>query len=428
MIMGFYAYMDKVINNNLNLSEKYFKFLEKIVPFLFFLFGFSIIISISLMEISKVIIFVIYLPSFIIKFKVFKKNIIAYLLLTLFIMSFISILVRPPEDYSFYIKYLNILLFPVGVMAVHLHKYKLKWLIWGLFAGATIQTIIIIIEFVNNIDIRFSNKITIHKNPERYHGTQATPLLYSSVVLITSFLVIIIPFFFKKLAEKKYLAYIIGLIFSLFFFTGILLSETRGAIVGYITSIIVFQLLFFIFVKHNKKKSLLMLIGILGFATIFFSVLFNIFPSLLNRVLTIRNFFESYGGRLRLGIYSTAMEEILENPLFGRGFIRFQAPDGNRVAWHSHNNYFQIGVNNGIIGIAILIITDIIVGIKLLIGLIKNRFCFYKSLIYISLICAYISNIIYGLSDCTLFGASSSPLIFFGIGVISELNFKCNKK
>lgn len=407
-----------------NRIDNYLKFLKKIIPILFFIFGFSVTTSISLTEISKALIFILFIPLFIVYRKLFYKNVIGILLLVFVIFLGISVVLSKNINASVEClpRYTNLLLFPVGVIAISLYKNQLKWVLYGLLIGSLIQFGIIIFEAVFNvfirIDILWGIKIVKDSRPK---GTHLYPLYYASVAVMVSMLVTALPSFIDKLKSKKAIFHILALMFSLLIFIGIVLSKTRGAMIAYVVAFFVFILLYLITFK-KKKTILILVLSLILIFSVFSFILVNYFPETIDKIFSIFTYTDSFEGKCRLSIYEESMKQILQKPIFGNGPLTFYYSCASyHSAWHSHNNYLETAQNTGISGLLIIIIIDIIILISLIKGIINNHNNYYLGLIYIALLSAYIANFVYGMTDYTLFGATSAPLLFFGMGIISKL-------
>jgi O-antigen ligase len=267
------------------------------------------------------------------------------------------------------------------------------------------------------------------KNIESYDelrpsGTYTKPALYASIAAITALLTLSIPYILKKhndSKKRKILYHTIFYVVSIIIFFGIILSKTRGAMIAIAFSYFLYLFLHFLFLNRTKRLIIIFII-ILILVICFLLILINIFPSILSKLESIINYFGSYEGNIRLNIYKTAWNEILEHPIIGNGPNTFHFYYQEKLySWHSHNNYLEIAYGSGIPALITFLVMEIMLILKLIKYIINKNKKHINKIIALSILCAYITNILYGLSDYIIFAVTASPLLFFGIGLVSNI-------
>lgn len=411
----------------INLKKYYLNFINKLIPILFLIFGFGVASSISIIEATKTIIMILYLPLLIIYIKTFKYNIISYLMVIYSVLFILSTVFTSNHDMNpfAYKLFINTLMFPAGVLAINFHKHHLKYIIYGLCIGSLLQLPIIVIQSVYGIGTTVTlPELVIITHNTRPSGTHNWPSQYSSVALIASFVIMMLPLssLKKKFKLNSITMRLIAFFSSLMIFAGIVLSKTRGAMIAYIISIIVFIFLSMFFL-NNKKAGIIFLIGLLIFILIFYFMAVLFFPNTIDKINSITNYHNSFEGKCRIAIYEKAYHSIVEKPLTGNGpFTFFQKSGRCNFARHCHNNYLETAYDSGITALLTIVIIEILIAFKLIKGIMRKNQDYHVKLIYISLITAYCAYFIYGLSDLVMYNATLSPLLFFGIGLISDIN------
>ena len=179
---------------------------------------------------------------------------------------------------------------------------------------------------------------------------------------ITAFSILIkIPFvflLFKKLDSKFIKAILFFLLVLSFFCVSILGS--RGAILGSFLIIIISTIYSLVFLRNRK---ILINSSILVVSLVAPFLLNNYLQkesksNFINRLETIAN---SNDGSIneRLSYYKFSIKSIIENPLIGMGYgnwkiesIPYLLKNRNSytVAYHSHNDFLQVGAELGLIG------------------------------------------------------------------------------
>lgn len=395
-------------NNPQSRIDKYAEILKKALPIIYFIFGVSLISSITLIDLMKSIIFVLYIPLIIKHKELFKKNVIGYLFIVysaIFIVSTIFT-INPNMNFFAYKLFINVLMFPVGVVAIQVHRKELKWLVYGLWLGSVIQFVLVLYQSLSGVD--------------RPSGTVNTPSQFSSVALISMLLLTTMPSYIEKVRGKKYLPYLVSFLSAGLVFASIVLSKTRGAIIAGVIGVFVYIVIYIIAFK--REHGLLMLGSFILILGACYMIVTMYFPDTANKIHSIFVYGETYEGDCRFEIYETSMDMINEQPFIGHGPYTFELEyNGCTKAYHSHNNYLETAYSMGIPALLILIAIDIIAVILLLRSIFSEKNRYYGRLASLGLLASYAGYFIYGMTDLTLFNATVSPLLFLGIGVISNI-------
>lgn len=396
-------------NKPQNRLDKYSSLIRKALPFIFFIFGVSLISSITLIDILKSVIFVLYIPLIIKHRDLFKKNVIGYLFLVYSVIFITSTIlsVSPNMDYIFAYKlFINVLMFPVGVVAIQIHRRELKWLVYGLWLGSVIQFAFVFYQSLSGV--------------KRPSGTVNTPSQFSSVAIISMLLLTTMPAYIEKIRGRKYLPYIVSFLSAGLVFASIVLSKTRGAIIAGVVGILVYIVIYIIAFK--RKHGLVMLGSFILILGVLYMGVVAYFPKTADKVHSIFVYGDTYEGDCRFAIYETSMEKIEERPLIGHGPYTFELEYNSCTkAYHSHNNYLETAYSMGIPALVLLILIDIICVVLLLRVILSHDYRFYARLASLGLLASYAGYFVYGMTDLTLFNATVSPLLFLGIGLISNI-------
>ena len=131
---------------------------------------------------------------------------------------------------------------------------------------------------------------------------------------------------------------------------GLLCNKGRGA---WLTELVVVPVAAFRYLKHNKKKlvaAIVIFVGIAGF------MLSN--PYYVQRVQSITNTKTDHSNVDRILGWKSAAAMIRDHPIAGVGQGRFKAhykkyksKQEKHNLTHAHNNFIQVSVENGIIGL-----------------------------------------------------------------------------
>jgi len=403
--------------------DRYILNIGKILPAIFFIFGIALTSSITLIDIIKVIIFIIYLPIAIFKWKEFKNNIIAILMLIFTFLFVLSSIISTKTNINIMaIKlFVNIFLFPTGVMAITFHSKELKWLIYGLVLGSLIQFVLVLIQAIYNINFTITfSEIGVFPST-RPAGTVNTHSQYSSIAIIVSPLALIFPAIMSSTKHKR-LIQVFSIVSSGLIFFGVVLSKTRGAMIGCLIGLLAFIILYIMAFKKNKI-GLIILFGFFAMLVISFFVISFFLPSVSEKISTIITYNERAEGQCRMAIYEEAIRRITNSPIIGNGlYTLYYTKEGCSITYHCHNNYLEIVYGMGIFALLVILINDGIILVKSVKGTLNKNISNDKRLISIGIFSTYICFIVYGLSDLILFNATLTPLLFFGIGIISKID------
>lgn len=194
-------------------------------------------------------------------------------------------------------------------------------------------------------------------------------------------------------------------IISFIITTFLLLTLTRGALIGTLTAIA--------FMGTRNKKIWLLIPIFLFYA--------GMFPKVTNRALLTLD--PNYNPNLcRIYIWKEALEIIKENPILGIG-PSFKTSCMGEVHSHYHNNFLNVAVGSGLLGLFLFIWLMIAIfkyGMEAIYDK-NNEWPFLKLGIFASLIDWFI----HGLVDTTYLGCSGY-LFFFLLGIMVVLK-RCTK-
>ncbi|MBI5206791.1 MAG: O-antigen ligase family protein [Candidatus Firestonebacteria bacterium] len=305
---------------------------EKIIKYLFIIFVISLPFSISINQITIVLIFFVWIGKMIytkkidfIPTSVFIPAII-YILINILGVIFGINLQRGLHELA------GLLLIIVFFITVNLVKKEdLKLLVNLLILASTIFALIGIYQYIE------INKGFINIHSIRIQG------LLGSIFDFAWFLVYVILLSISVLWQMEQNIYEnLFLLFAILIMSiALVFTYTRGAWLGLISGILL--------ISFIKDKRIIL-------PVIFLIVLIAyINPSFIERVKTIPDLKMS-SNNIRLEIWDKGIKIIKDNPILGVGMGNYSlAADKNGkypVHDHSHNNYIQQGVNAGIPGLA----------------------------------------------------------------------------
>ncbi|MEK7452462.1 MAG: O-antigen ligase family protein, partial [Patescibacteria group bacterium] len=181
-------------------------------------------------------------------------------------------------------------------------------------------------------------------------STTGNPIYFAGYLLF--------PLAFSLYAfTKKSSASVFFLFCSILLFGGILVSKTRGAVVGILLSLLLGFLLWI--VKKQSKKQM----------ALFFTIMLCVFVGgFLFQKTTVKNIFDKYvvhsndpNTKDRLGDWNSAWRGFLAHPVKGTGYENyfrsadlFFSPKLNMTEYQfsdkPHNHYLEILVSSGVIG------------------------------------------------------------------------------
>ena len=198
----------------------------------------------------------------------------------------------------------------------------------------------------------------------RISGTLGNSIFFASYLILS---LIFALYLFCAEEEKK--NKIIWLTIALIFAYGITLTQTRGALLGLVAGIGVG--LFYYGLINKQKKVRVAILSFVAVALLSVGLLFvfknSVFVkknSLLNRITGIS--LSDGTGRTRILSWQIALQGIKERPLLGWGagefyavFNQYYNPEFLRYSYYEtwsdkpHNAFLEVGVDSGIIGVAL---------------------------------------------------------------------------
>ena len=254
-------------------------------------------------------------------------------------------------------------------------------------------------EILNNLD---NTKLLLNKY--QYAGVSAISLFLTPLLMITQT---------PKPRVYRLLLMVLCIIGIL---VGIITLNLYAKIICVLIVALIFNFIAILGFFKVKKIRIITLISFISLLITSF-ILFN-YTNITDGIHTNNEY------KLRVESFNKAYNEISDNLIIGKGPNNFtytqKLKNEEIVHTHSHNNYLQIALDSGIIGLLIIILIDIIAIIKLITMLFRIRENFSK-LFILSLIGAFFSNLVYGLTDYTIFGSASGNLYWFLLGIISIL-------
>jgi O-antigen ligase len=168
-----------------------------------------------------------------------------------------------------------------------------------------------------------------------------------------TYLVLIIPislFHYIRTNNKFYM-----IVTALLYFC-LLATKTRGAWLGYFSSMLVF--LYYAKQNKNYRKRFIVILAVLGFITIFYNILSE--NSFITRIVSIFADIESIVGQAvdyekagssRIYIWKGVLKIIKENPILGTGIETFSIVFKQKSPpyfFKAHNEYLNIAQSTGI--------------------------------------------------------------------------------
>ena len=210
-------------------------------------------------------------------------------------------------------------------------------------------------------------------------------------------LTLIALYFMLKEKEWKIRLFYLGSI--LVNIAGLWLSKCRTAFLVIAISFVIFLCV------YNKKY----IFGITIATALVFAAL-CLFPTIIPRGESLSDSLD-----LRIGIWNTALEEIKNSPLIGRGYFCYSwlylEHEGAQFALHAHNMYLEILLNFGLFGFLSLFVYSGYQAVKTIRACmtdsIKNR-C--ELCLTVSILAALI---VHGMVDTTVFWPQTG--VFFGL-------------
>ncbi len=210
-----------------------------------------------------------------------------------------------------------------------------------LLISATISGIYGIIQFFDGMEYFRNEPLRMLGNYYRAVGGYGSFFAFGGNQLFAFSFAIVCLIGVKKWNRER----IILLIASIIIFLSIIASQTRSAWLGMMFIILLGTYL------ANKKYFILAVSGLLiGSVVLFFSL-----PDIQSRFTSIFDFSQNAA---RLNIWKTSWAIFKENPVFGIGygnfdtfFEIFKVPGYYDAKGHAHNDFLNIAVHNGVIGL-----------------------------------------------------------------------------
>ena len=161
---------------------------------------------------------------------------------------------------------------------------------------------------------------------------------------LSTILMLTLPFPFY-LSVKRYMYFWFGILS----YGCMLLSGSRGGLIFGTVEFALCLLMIIVLDKKNRKKNTAVLVVLMAFAVVVSRDVFTFISKTLDRIL---NFDEN---KIRLSLYSRAVDDFKSNPIFGRGLGYMGNRDVHQskdfsLCWY-HSSPFQIIGSFGIVGI-----------------------------------------------------------------------------
>ncbi len=242
----------------------------------------------------------------------------------------------------FFMIYLLQIVFVCIVSACHKH-IDLKYLYNGFILGALIAALLLMV-LPQSISMDQAGRRTL-----MMFGNEIDPNIISTIIMIGIYSCI------DKISRIKQRRWIY-ILFILFMLVGMLYTGSRGALISFVASFVIFLLI--LLKKQRQKKRVLLLIFLAGIVAL---VAVSILPEelLLERFSSENilglNEYES-GSHNRYTIWEHAFPLIKGAPIFGYGcgnFFDIIATVYRQTA--SHNLYLLLLIENGIVGFGLFI-------------------------------------------------------------------------
>lgn len=197
------------------------------------------------------------------------------------------------------------------------------------------------------------------------------------------------------LTKRKF----INIIFLLIIIPFILLTGSRKALLFIFTNFIFILFYNYIITKKNIKYAISFLVWIVLLSVILYYLIFNV--ELFYKVLgkRLENMIdliinqETYENSLntRINMIKTGIEMIKEKPLFGYGIDNYRVlyKKHTGVSTYSHNNYIELTVGVGLIGLITYYTTHLILLINLITSIKRNAKYKLLSFTFLSILISY---------------------------------------
>ncbi|MFQ5867885.1 MAG: O-antigen ligase family protein, partial [bacterium] len=202
-----------------------------------------------------------------------------------------------------------------------------------------------IFQHFTRIDF-FGNVKHLHGSLARSTGFFDAPLTFGNYILLVLPVVIGLSSYSKTRREKRWLQ-----LSSLIIFTAIVFTYGRGIWLGLIGGLV------FMAILRSKRLLLCVVTGI-----VIGSIFLAIFPSskLTRRVTGTFKSKRSFGDRIYF--LAGSMRIIRDYPITGLGwegfriiYPKYKPAEGRQLACHAHNNFLDVAVDSGLLGLGIFI-------------------------------------------------------------------------
>lgn len=210
----------------------------------------------------------------------------------------------------------------------------------------------------------------------------------------------------KKAASCSIVAMVVGLIFN----------NSRSA---WLTELLVIPPSIYKYIKQQKKYLIIFVLVLTGLGTFMATN-----PMYVERVRSITNVTTNWSNRVRILVWISAIHMIQDHPVTGVGlgqfrekYSQYQFEQGQHIMLHTHNNYMNVAVETGLVGLAGLLF---FIGYFLVTSL-KNYRKYrdpYDRLIFV----VFFSNVcMMGLFDYTLGLSSGMRIMWFLLAILLQM-------
>jgi len=240
---------------------------------------------------------------------------------------------------------------------------------------------------------------------ERLSGRIAMPLTFGGILMI----VISVGVSLFLDAEKREKLFLFPSILILI--AALAFNLSRGAWVGLFCSLLTIG-----FLRSKKLVILVMAVIVAGY--------FLLPGKVVNRARSIVDLHESSISD-RLCMWRSSIDMIKDHPIIGVGVIdlrdlydEYKPPEATEIRrGHMHNNFLNVGVHQGIVGLAIFIALFVVIikdEYRIYKGVLKNKFL---SSVVLGSLAAFVGFLVNGIFELNFRDSEVIMLIWFTIGV-----------
>jgi putative inorganic carbon (HCO3(-)) transporter len=247
---------------------------------------------------------------------------------------------------------------------------------------------------------------------ERITGPFRFPNGLSAWLLVVSFPLIILSFFYKENTALKAANYALLVLIAYCAFYGF----TRAAFLSFILGLGVMLILI------GGRRPLIALTALFIIAPILILIL----PENVRNHVYVLKLFSGSSTQHRLHVWTAGWRMFMEKPFLGQGlntfmanYARFRLPEDSGI-WYAHNSYLQIAAEIGIFGLISflwMIAKAAAISLRSWKGINDD----FLRLIHIGLFCGIISFLIQSFFDVTHFSLQSAVLFYFSLGLLSAV-------